>query len=125
MSRPPLRQRWPDLRRDRPGRARRRWSEAEKPFLIVFGVLAGGAFLLGAILLVRFDRRWLWVVGVIFQVFVYWAYFDVAKTRTPPFELWGITLRIIQLPLLAALIHLAVRGPQRTPEWVAAPNTTP
>jgi len=28
--------------------------------------------------------------------------------------LWGITLRIIQLPLLAALIYLAVRPPQRT-----------
>jgi len=89
-------------------------SAAEKPFLIVFGGLAGGSFLLGALLLVRFDRRWLWIVGVMFMVFVYWAYVDVSKTRTPPYELWGITLRIIQLPLLAALIYLAVRPPQRT-----------
>jgi hypothetical protein len=90
-------------------------SEAEKAFLIVFGGLAGGAFLLGALLLVRFDRRWLWIVGVAFMVFVYWAYVDVSKTRTPPYELWGITLRIIQLPLLAALIYLAVRPPQPAP----------
>jgi hypothetical protein len=91
-------------------------SEAEKAYLIVFGGLAGGAFLLGALLLVRFDRRWLWIVGVAFMVFVYWAYVDVSKTRTPPYELWGITLRIIQLPLLAALIYLAVRPPQPAPD---------
>lgn len=88
-------------------------SEAEQAFLVVFGALAGGAFLLGAVLLVRFDRRWLWVAGAILQVFVYWAYVDVSKSRTPPFEAWGIALRIIQLPLLAALVYLAVRDPER------------
>jgi hypothetical protein len=91
-------------------------SAAARSFLIVFGGLAGGAFLLGALLLVRFDRRWLWVLGVLFQVFVYWAYVDVSKIRTPPYEVWGITLRIIQLPLLAALVYLAVRAPQRAPQ---------
>ena len=85
----------------------------DRQFLIVFGALAGGAFLLGALLLVRFDRRWLWIVGVVFQVFVYWAYISVSTTRTPPFEVWGITLRIIQLPLLAGLVYLAVRPPER------------
>jgi hypothetical protein len=78
-------------------------------FLIVFGALAGGAFLLGAVLLVATDRRWLWIVGAVFQVFVIWAYIDVSKQRTPPFELWGITLRVIQLPLLACLAYLALR----------------
>jgi hypothetical protein len=72
--------------------------------------MAGGAFLLGAILLVTIDRRWVWIAGLLFQVFVYWAYVDVSKTRTPPFETWGITLRIIQLPLLVALGYLAIRG---------------
>jgi hypothetical protein len=91
-----------------------RGLEAEKAFPIVFGGMAGGALLLGALLLVRFDRRWLWIAGVMFMVFVYWAYVDVSKTRTPPYELPGITLRIIQLPLLAALMYLAVRPPQRT-----------
>jgi hypothetical protein len=45
-------------------------------------------------------------------VFVYWAYVDVSRTRTPPFETWGITLRFVQLPLLVALGYLAVRGPR-------------
>ena len=78
----------------------------------MFGALAGGAFLLGAVLLFTLDRRWLWIAGALFQVFVIWAYVDVSKTRTPPFEMWGITLRIIQLPLLAALAWLAIRKPE-------------
>jgi hypothetical protein len=82
-------------------------------FLFVFGALAGGAFLLGALLLMRFDRRWLWMLGAAFQVFVYWGYFSVAPDRTPAFEAWGITLRIVQVPLLIALLYLAVRPPEQ------------
>lgn len=78
-------------------------------FLFAFGASAGGAFLLGALLLVRFDRRWLWALGAIFQVFVFWGYFTVAPDRTPAFEPWGITLRIVQVPLLIALLYLAIR----------------
>lgn len=90
-------------------------TDGERAFLWVFGALAGGAFLLGAILLVAVDRRWVWVAGLLFQVFVYWAYVDVSKTRTPPFETWGITLRIVQLPLLVALGYLAIRGSRLAP----------
>jgi hypothetical protein len=90
-------------------------SAADRTFLFAFGALAGGAFLLGAILLFWSDRRWVWILGVAFQVFVYWAYVDVSKQRTPPFEVWGITLRIIQFPLLGALVYLAARAPQGTP----------
>jgi hypothetical protein len=85
-------------------------------FLFVFGAGAGGAFLLGALLLMRFDRRWLWMLGAAFQVFVYWGYFSVAPDRTPAFEPWGITLRIVQVPLLIALLYLAVRPEQRAVE---------
>jgi hypothetical protein len=87
-------------------------SASDRAFLWVFGALAGGAFLLGAVLLVAVDRRWVWVVGLTFQVFVVWAYLDVSETRTPPFETWGITLRIIQVPLIAALGYLSIRGPR-------------
>jgi len=86
-------------------------------YMFVFGALAAGAFLLGALLLMRFDRRWLWMLGAAFQVFVYWGYFSVAPDRTPAFEPWGITLRIVQVPLLIALLYLAVRpSEQRTAE---------
>lgn len=97
-------------------------SAGDRAGLLAFGAIAGGAFLLGAALLVAFDRRWLWITGALFQVFVYWAYFDVAKSRTPAFETWGITLRIIRLPLLAALVYLALR-PAEPSVGPSAPST--
>lgn len=77
--------------------------------MLAFGASAGAAFLLGALLLIAVDRRVLWVLGAVLQVLVVWAYIAVAPDRTPAFETWGITLRVIQLPLFAALVYLAVR----------------
>jgi hypothetical protein len=81
--------------------------------LLPFGAAAGGAFLLGAALLALTDRRSLWILGAIFQVGVAVMYVVVGQQRTPPFEIWGITLRIIQVPLFAVLVYLAVRPPER------------
>ncbi|HEX7172227.1 MAG TPA: hypothetical protein VF365_06425 [Candidatus Limnocylindria bacterium] len=77
--------------------------------LFGFGAMAGGAFLLGAVLLLATDRRWLWILGALLQLFVAVGYFTVAADRTPAFEVWGLTLRIIQVPLFAALVYLALR----------------
>jgi len=82
-------------------------GDMDRNGMFVFGFMAGSAFLLGAILLGLFDRRWLWVTGLVFQLFVYAMYMAVAPNRNPQFEVWGITLRIIQLPLLLALAYLA------------------
>jgi hypothetical protein len=80
--------------------------------ILVFGLAAGSAFALGAILLLFFDHRILWIGGALLQLFVVWGYIAVAPDRTPAFELWGITLRIIQVPLFAALVYLALQAPQ-------------
>jgi hypothetical protein len=80
--------------------------------LLPFGAAAGGAFLLGTALLATTDRRPLWVLGAIFQVGVAVMYVVVGQQRTPPFEVWGVTLRLIQVPLLAVLVYLAVRPPE-------------
>jgi hypothetical protein len=77
--------------------------------MFVFGALAGAAFLLGAVLLLAFDRRALWIVGAIFQVLVFVMYVVVSQQRTPAFEVWGIALRIVQVPLFAALVYLALQ----------------
>lgn len=90
--------------------------------MVVFGFSAGSAFLLGALLLVAFDRRRLWVLGAALQVFVVWGYLAVAPERSPAFEVWGITLRIIQVPLIAALVYLSVSVPQ---PQVAPPSGRP
>ena len=77
--------------------------------LLGFGAMAGSAFLLGAVLLLATDRRWLWILGALLQIFVVVGYVTVAADRTPAFEVWGITLRIIQVPLFGALVYLALR----------------
>jgi hypothetical protein len=62
--------------------------------LLPFGLVAGGAFALGAVLLVALDARPLWLVGAAFQVIVLVLYVVVAPERTPPFEIWGVLLRV-------------------------------
>lgn len=76
--------------------------------MVAFGISAGAAFLVGAMLLLSFDRRLLWILGATLQLLVVWGYFAVAPDRTPAFESWGISLRVIQVPLFAALVYLAV-----------------
>ncbi|HET9521848.1 MAG TPA: hypothetical protein VFO73_12435 [Candidatus Limnocylindrales bacterium] len=83
----------------------------EEGDLLMFGLPAAGAFLIGALLLVLFDNRALWALGAILQVLVIVAYFAFAGVRTPQFELWGILIKVSQLALLGALVWLAIRAP--------------
>jgi peptidoglycan/LPS O-acetylase OafA/YrhL len=82
--------------------------------IFAFGMMAGAGFLVWAVLLVLVDRRWLWAIGVLFQLLVYAMYVGVSGTREPPFENWGVTLRIVQVPLLLAMIYLTLHAPERT-----------
>jgi hypothetical protein len=81
--------------------------------LVVFGASAGAAFLLGAVLLLVADHRGLWLLGAILQVGVLVMYVAVSPQRTPPFEQWGILIKILQVTILAALVYLVVRRPVR------------
>jgi hypothetical protein len=82
---------------------------ADGTSLIYFGVPAGLSFVLGAALLLAADRRSLWVLGAIYQVFVILAYFGVAERRDPPFEPVGILLKVAQLAILGLLLALLLR----------------
>ena len=86
-------------------------TTGDTPDMLVFGAGAGTMFLVGAILLFGTDRRLLWVGGAVLQVLVAAMYVAVSPSRTPQFELWGITLRLIQVPLFAALLYLAWHAP--------------
>ncbi len=79
--------------------------------LLGFGAAAAALFGTGAVLLLLLDRRPLWVIGAILQVLVAAMYVAVAPSREPSFEVWGITLRILQIPLFAALVYLALHVP--------------
>jgi hypothetical protein len=98
-------------------------TEEQRAGLLFFGLSAGAMFLLGAILLLASDRRRLWIVGAVLQVLVVLAYISVAPTRIPHYEMWGITLRLLQVPLFLALVYLAVRRPD--PSTVAVGSTPP
>jgi FtsH-binding integral membrane protein len=101
---------------------------ADAPSLLFFGVPAGLAFALGAILLLATDRRGLWILGAVFQVFVIVAYLAVAEKRDPPFEAWGILLKVAQVAILGALVYLAaqpVPGPSVRPGEASTGSPSP
>ncbi|GEM_PF-5924599 len=77
----------------------------------VIGYIAGAAYALGAALLVFTDRRLLWVIGAVFQLFVVVMYFVVAQNRVPDYEVWGLMLRIPQIALFFVLGYLAYHKP--------------
>jgi peptidoglycan/LPS O-acetylase OafA/YrhL len=77
--------------------------------LVVFGVGAASIFLVGAALLMTQDRRPLWAAGAVLQLMIGGMYLVVSSDRTPAFEVWGLGLRVLQVPLLVLLVLLAVR----------------
>ena len=83
------------------------------PSLLWFGIPAAVAFLFGAVVILVSDRMSLWLAGAFFQVFTIFAYVGVAEDRTPPYEFWGIALRVVQALILLALVVLIARYPQR------------
>jgi len=74
--------------------------------LLAFGVAAGLAFAVGAVLLVATDRVAAWILGAVLQIIVIVMYFVVAEQRTPPVEAWGLLLKATQTAILAALLYL-------------------
>jgi hypothetical protein len=86
----------------------------DDPSLLWFGIPASLAFLFGAVVMLVTERRLWWTLGAAFQVFAIMAYFNVAPNRNPPFEFWGIALRIVQVLMLAGLVLLVTRYPART-----------
>jgi hypothetical protein len=73
-----------------------------------FGFAAGAGFAIGALLIVSVDQRSLWVAGAVLQALIIFMYFTLAAERIPEFELWGIMLRVVQIPLLVAITYLAI-----------------
>jgi hypothetical protein len=94
-------------------------TSGESVGLALFGFSAGIAYLVLALLLMFTDRRWLWMLATLLMLWVYVTYVSTAGGREPPFEIWGLTLRVIQLPLLAALIYLSWKPSRSTPRETA------
>jgi hypothetical protein len=86
-----------------------------------FALPAGIAFALGALVILAVDTRWVWIAGAIVQALIILMYFAVSSQREPAFEEWGITIRVAQALLLAALGYLAIR--RRVPTSATAMTT--
>jgi hypothetical protein len=78
-----------------------------------FATPAAGLFALGAFLLLRYDDRRLWALGLVLQVLVFAVYLAVSPDRQPAFELWGILLRVLQVGLAVPLALLVFRRAPR------------
>jgi hypothetical protein len=74
-----------------------------------FGLTAGVAFLIGAVVIMVVDRRFVWTLGALTQAFIIFTYFNLASVRVPEFETWGIAIRVLQTLLFGALVYLAIR----------------
>jgi hypothetical protein len=83
--------------------------------LLGFGLAAGGAYAVIAVLLLLVCRRVIWILIPLFDAAVIAMYFAIATIRTPPLELWGLVIKAFQVLLLAAVVYLAIRGADRQP----------
>jgi hypothetical protein len=70
---------------------------------------AGAAFVFGAVLLVLFDKRVVYVPGAILQVIVLVGYVMAAPERIPSYEFWGLLCKAAQVVVLVTLVYLTVR----------------
>jgi hypothetical protein len=71
---------------------------------------AAGVFAVIAGLLWRVGSRVLWATVAVLQVLVIAAYVAISSDREPPFEVWGVSIRIVQVALLATLVVLLLRA---------------
>lgn len=74
-----------------------------------FGLAAGAGFAIAGLLILSVDQRALWVAGAVLQALIIFMYFTLAAERNPEFEVWGVLLRVMQVPLLVAITYLAIR----------------
>lgn len=83
--------------------------------LVVFGLAAGAAQLLvGVALLVARGRApLLLVIG--FEILVVLMYVAVASVRVPAYEMWGVTIKVLEIVTIVAALALATHlHPVRT-----------
>ena len=81
---------------------------------VVFGLIAGTAFLVGSVVIFISRRRVVWALGALAQVFIIAMYFNLAPERTPSFEVWGVSIRVLQVLLMTLLTYLAFLPRQGT-----------
>lgn len=85
-------------------------AQGGTPDLLGFGLAAGGFFAAVAILLAFAQGRLVWVPVAVADLAVVIAYFAMANLRDPQFEIWGLTVKAVQLVMFGALAYLVYHG---------------
>jgi hypothetical protein len=75
------------------------------------GILGAAAvvYLVLAAVLWFVPRPFVWLGATVMQLLVIAMYVAIAPERDPSFEVWGISLRVLQVAMIAVLITLLVR----------------
>jgi hypothetical protein len=76
--------------------------------LWTFGYSTSIVFAIGIALLLFKPGRLVWMLGSAFMVLAIVAYVAVSPSRDPHFEIWGISLKVAQVAILAALLGLLI-----------------
>ncbi len=84
--------------------------------LFAFGIGAGTAFLVMTAVFEFTDRLWIWALALVIQLLIFAMYVAVSGVRVPPFEIWGLTLRTIQLVVIACIAYQLATIPERRKE---------
>jgi hypothetical protein len=85
-------------------------TTGEAPDLLGFGLSAGIAFGLMAILLLLVDRRLVWIPAGLVSAAVFVAYFAMGGIREPSYEVWGLLIKVLQAVVVVATTYLAFRA---------------
>ena len=80
--------------------------------LLGFGLSAGTAFVVAAVLVLLVRRRWLVALVGLMDAAVIVGYFAMADIRVPSYEVWGLAIKALQVLFLLALGYLVVRNEQ-------------
>jgi hypothetical protein len=78
--------------------------------ILGFGLSSAAAYVGVALVALFVHRRWALVAASVFVALTIGMYFAVSGVREPPFEIWGLLVKVLQVVVLGGLIALAVRG---------------
>ena len=88
--------------------------------LLGFGTVSGVAYLIVATLIYLIKRKLVWILAAVFDLLVIIVYFAVAGIRQPPYEVWGLLIKVLEVVLLGALAYLIYGARKPSP---ARPQT--
>jgi uncharacterized membrane-anchored protein len=90
--------------------------------LFGFGVLMGGVYAVTALALWFMRTRVVIALIAAFQLIPLLGYVAFAGLREPPFEPWGVLIKVCQVVVLVAAVALVLRSDHRAHEAMARPN---